>query len=167
MRQGADLKVKEKSTRRVIVANGHINRGEHTVDLPFDRLSPQAREGDTFTNFHESLMSVGKVNDDGNVSIFTKDDVTVYNEEDVLITCKGTPILVGTRDNNGRYRIPLDQSRQGQWRPLVPSKSECLRLYQANSVYDLPSTEQSNGCMPSADTPSNPPGSKQSKQATS
>ena len=68
MRQEADLKTKGKSSKRVIVADGRFNQAEHTVDLPFDRLSPQAREGDTFMNFKESLMSVGKVNNDGNVS---------------------------------------------------------------------------------------------------
>ena len=126
----------------MIVADGTINQGEHEVDLPFDGLSVNARKGDTFKRFKESLMSVGKVNDDGNISIFTKDDVTVYKEEDVLITCKGQPILVGVRDDQGRYRIPLDQQRQGQWRPRVPTKTESLHLAQANSVYNLPSIEQ-------------------------
>ena len=45
-----------------------------------------------------SLMSVGKTADDGNVSIFTKKDVKLYKEEDVLITCRGKPILIGIRD---------------------------------------------------------------------
>ena len=40
-------------------------------------------------------MSVGKTADDGNLSIFTKDGVTIYKEEDVLITCKKNPILIG------------------------------------------------------------------------
>ena len=43
-------------------------------------------------------MSVGKTADDGNVSIFTKDGVTVYKEEDVLITCHRKLILVDKRD---------------------------------------------------------------------
>ena len=85
----------------MIVADGTVNQGEHKVDLPFDGLSANARKGDTFMRFKESLMSVGKVNDDGNISICTKDDVTVYKEEDVLITCKGQPILVGVRDDQG------------------------------------------------------------------
>jgi hypothetical protein len=28
-------------------------------------------------------------------------------EEDVLITCKGEPILIGIRDNQGQYQTPL------------------------------------------------------------
>jgi hypothetical protein len=54
-------------------------------------------------------MSVGKTSDDGTISAFTKDGVTVYKEEDMLITCKGEPILIGVRDMNSRYRIPLVQ----------------------------------------------------------
>ena len=131
-----------KSTKRVLVADGNVNHGEHEVELPFEGLSTQAKTGDTFDRFRESLMSVGKVNDDGNVSIFTKDDVTVYKEEDVLITCKGKPILIGIRDERGRYRIPLDQRRKGRWRPRIPTQAESIKLAQANSVYDLPSTEQ-------------------------
>jgi hypothetical protein len=40
-------------------------------------------------------MSVGKTADDGNIYIFTKEGVSVYKEEDVLITCKGKAILIG------------------------------------------------------------------------
>ena len=43
-------------------------------------------------------MSVGKTADDGNVSIFIKEDVKVYKEDDVPITCRGKPILIGKRD---------------------------------------------------------------------
>ncbi len=75
-------------------------------------------------------MSVGKIADDGTVSVFTKEGVSVFKEEDVLITCKGEPILIGVRDSHGRYRIPLIQQR-GQW----PIKQARKALRQANSVY--------------------------------
>ncbi len=54
-------------------------------------------------------MSVGKTADDGTISIFTKDGVTIHNETDVLITCKGEPKLIGVRNEQERYRIPLIQ----------------------------------------------------------
>ena len=66
-------------------------------------------------------MSVGKTADDGTVSVFTKEGVNVFKEEDVLITCKGEPILIGIRDSHDRYRIPLMQQRE-QWQPRRPSK---------------------------------------------
>ena len=91
-------------------------------------------------------MNVGKTSDDGNISVFTKDGVSVYNEEVVLITCKTKPILVGKRDKRGRYRIPLTHQK-GQWQPQVPNKRTRPHLQQATSVYDLPSTEDAVKCM--------------------
>ena len=110
-----------KSGRRVGVANGGASKGKFVTRLPLPQLSPKAAEADTFNEFKTSLMSVGKTADDGNVSVFTKEDVKVYKEEDILITCKGEPILVGRRDEKGRYRIPLIQQR-GQWQPKKPTK---------------------------------------------
>jgi hypothetical protein len=43
-------------------------------------------------------MSMGKTSDDSTVSVFTKEGVNVFKEEDVFITCKGEPILIGIRD---------------------------------------------------------------------
>jgi hypothetical protein len=83
-------------------------------------------------------MSVGKTLDNGTVSAITKEGVNVFKEEDVLITCKGKPILIGIRDNQGRYQIPLMQ-QWGHWQPQRPSKKA---LHQANSIYNLPLTEQ-------------------------
>jgi hypothetical protein len=86
-------------------------------------------------------MSVGKTANEGTVSVFTKDGVNVFKEEDILITCKGKPILIGVRDGHGQYQILLMQQR-GQWQPRRPSKQARKALQQANSVYDLPPTKQ-------------------------
>jgi hypothetical protein len=86
-------------------------------------------------------MSMGKMANDSTVSVFTKDGVNVFKEEDVLITCKGEPILIGVRDSHGQYQIPLMQQR-GQWQLRRPFKQVRKALRQANSVYDLPSTKQ-------------------------
>eukprot|EP00956_Cyclotella_meneghiniana_P036454 scaffold125927_cov79-Cyclotella_meneghiniana.AAC.1 len=67
--------------------------------------------------------------------------VSVHKEEDVLITVKNEPLLIGVRDEQGRYRIPLQQHK-GQWTPRHASKKARQTLRKANSVYDLPSTEQ-------------------------
>jgi hypothetical protein len=45
------------------------------------------------------------------------------------------------QDERGQYQILLLQ-QQGQWQPRHPSKQGRKALQQANSVYDLPSTEQ-------------------------
>ena len=110
-RKAAGLPILKRSTKRVGVANGGTSQAKHVTKLPFTNLSSKANQADTFEDFPTSLMSVGKTADDGTISIFTKDDVTVHKEHDVLITCKGTPILIGIRDAHGRYRIPLIQQK--------------------------------------------------------
>jgi hypothetical protein len=123
------------------VANGGTSQAQHVTQLPFHKLSAQARQEDTFQNFRTLLMSMGKTSNNGTILVFTKTGVTVFKEEDVLITCKGKPILIGVRDGRGPYQIPLMQQR-GQWQPRHPSKQARKALQQANSVYDLPSFEQ-------------------------
>jgi hypothetical protein len=59
----------------------------------------------------------------------------------VLITRKGHPLLIGTHDNAGRYRILLVQHR-GQCYPHKPSKKAKGILRRANSICDLPFTEE-------------------------
>jgi hypothetical protein len=128
-------------SKQVAVANGATSRGKNVTQLPFPTLSARARTADTFCEFPTLLMSVRKVADDGNVSIFTKDGVTIHNEQDVLITCQGEPLFIDVRDQHGRYRISLTQHRD-QWQPQKPLKKAKQALRQANSVYDLPSIEQ-------------------------
>jgi hypothetical protein len=140
-RRKAGLPIIQKSTRRVGVANGGVSQAKFVTQLPFKALSAQATQVDTFQDFPSSLMNMGKTANDGTISIFTKDGVTVHKERDVLITCKGEPILIGVRNEQGRNQIPLIQQR-GQWQPRQPSKQAQKFLRQANSIYDLPSTEQ-------------------------
>ena len=80
---------------------------------------------------------MGKTADDGNMSIFTKDGVKVYKEEDVLIKCQINTILIGKRDERGRYRIPLTQDH-GQWQLHRPKKAARRKIQLAHSVYNLP-----------------------------
>ena len=84
---------------------------------------------------------MGKTADDGNMSIFTKDGVKVYKEEDVLIKCQINTILIGKQDERGQYRIPLTQAH-GQCQPHNPTRKSKKDLQQANSVYNLPYTEE-------------------------
>jgi hypothetical protein len=119
----------------------HKQCKKYVTQLPFRQHSAQSRQADRFQDFPNSLMSVGKTADKGTVSVFTKDGINVFKEEDVLITCKGKPILIGVRDGHGRYQIPLMQ-QLGQWQLRRPSKQARKALQQANSIYNLPSTKQ-------------------------
>ena len=140
-RQEAAMPIIGDSTKIVGVANQGSSKGKHKTKLNFKDLSDRAREADTFEDFKNSLLSVGRLADDGLISIFTKDGTAVFKEEDVLITCRGKPIIVGKRDNSGRYRVPLVQ-QQGRWAPKRPNRRTVSCLEDANSVYDLPSVEE-------------------------
>ena len=89
--------------KKVNVANGETCKAKFTTQLPFQTMSTSARTANTFTEFRHSLMSVVKTADNGTISIFTKSGVTVHKEQDVLIRMKGKPILIGVRDDQGRY----------------------------------------------------------------
>jgi hypothetical protein len=98
------------------VANAGTSEAQHVTRLPFHKLSALARQVDTFQDFLMLLMSMGKTSNNGTISVFTKTGVTVFKEEDVLITCKGKPILIGMQDGRGQCQIPLMQ-QWGQWQP--------------------------------------------------
>ena len=140
-RIGLGFPILRPSHKRVAVANGGTRRDKYVTHLPFPQLSTATSEADTFEEFPSSLMSVGKTSDDGNVSIFTDEKLQVYKEADVLITCRGKSILVGKRDERGHYRILLMQTR-GQWQPQNPRKKSKKFFQEANSVCDLPTTEE-------------------------
>ncbi len=161
----AGLPIIQKSTGRVGVANGGVSQAKFVTQLPFKDLSAKPKQADTFQDFPSSLMSIGKTSNNGTISIFTKNGATVHKETDVLIICKGKPILIGVGDEQGRYQIPLIQCR-GQWQPQQTSKQARKCLRPANSIYDYksvcarptasmiyhPQNRPSNGCMRYADT---------------
>jgi len=107
----------------------------------FHNFHPSATNANFFPDFPQSLMSISKTCDDSTISIFIQDGVLVHAIRDILITCKGAPLLIGTQDEHGWYCIPLVQHR-GHWQPQNPSSKACHALCRANSVYDLPTTEQ-------------------------
>ena len=118
------------SSKQVGVANGGTSKGKYVTQLPFQQLSRKAAEADTFDDFPTSLLRVGKLADNGNVSIFTKDGVSFYKDEDVLITCKGDAILIGKRDERGRYRI--------RWSNTAANGSRGNQPNEPRNSYDRP-----------------------------
>ena len=59
------------------MANGETNKGRHITSLPFPQLSEETTEIDTFDELKTLLVSVGKITDDGSVSIFTTEEVKI------------------------------------------------------------------------------------------
>ena len=80
-REAARLPILRPSTKFVMAANGEKNKSQHVTSLPFPSLSLKARQVDTFKKLPTSLMSDRKTANDGKISIFTKDGVTVPNKK--------------------------------------------------------------------------------------
>ena len=59
-RKQAGLPIIRRSIKRVDVTNGGTSTGKYVTKLPFQHLSDQAAEADTFDDFPSSLLSVGK-----------------------------------------------------------------------------------------------------------
>ena len=72
-------------------------------------------------------MSLVKTADDGNVSIFTKEGVTVYKGKDALLICQRNPNNIVKRYEHGSYRIPLNQDH-GQWQQHRPTEEVKRKL---------------------------------------
>ena len=66
------------SAKKLGVANGGACNGKYVTKISLPQLSNRATEADTLEEFTASLMSVFKTADNGNMSIFTKEGVTVY-----------------------------------------------------------------------------------------
>ncbi|KAL7484776.1 hypothetical protein ACHAW6_010408 [Cyclotella cf. meneghiniana] len=126
----------------LLTSNPHgSSTATNVTKLTFHALSLAAAQANLFDNFPTSLTSVRKTADDGMISIFTKAGITVHNENDVLITCRGEPILIGVHNSQGCYDIPLVQ-QHGQWQPQLPCKHVTKALRQAISIFNLPSIKQ-------------------------
>jgi hypothetical protein len=89
------LPILRPSTQQVGVANGSTSNAKYITKPPFQKLSAQLKQADSFQDFSTSLMSMGKTSDYGTVLVFTKEGVNVFKDEDVLNICKGEPILIG------------------------------------------------------------------------
>ncbi len=138
-----NMPILRPSSKRVAVANGGVETGINRTVLPLpDSIPFKTREGDSFSSFTNTLISVGRMADAGFTSIFNKDGVQVVKDEDVLLTLKGKPVMIGIRDNNGRFKIPLVAHKNGVYKPRIPTKSDVSSMAQANNVYDLPSVEE-------------------------
>eukprot|EP00804_Cyclotella_cryptica_P011508 CCRYP_017067-RA/>CCRYP_017067-RA protein AED:0.60 eAED:0.30 QI:0/0/0/0.5/0/0.5/2/0/565 len=107
----AGLPILRPSSRQVGVANGGTSKAPYVSRLPFPQLSINAALADSFDDFPQSLMSIGKTCDNGTVAIFPQTGVTVHKDTEILITCRGEPLLIGARDEHGCYRILLAQHK--------------------------------------------------------
>ena len=137
VRPEEDLSITGLSNKIVNLPDGSTIQATHTATLPFDALSPQARQADVLPGLRpNSLVSVGKLADANYTTIFHPKGkgVTVHHNNSVRLKLLRKPVLQGWRDSNGLWRLSRDQSKQ------LPAKKKANE--QAANVYSLPSIEQ-------------------------
>jgi hypothetical protein len=144
----AGLPILRPSTRKDGVANGGTSKAKYVTQLQFWQLSDQSRQADTFQDFPNSLMSVGKTANKGTVSVFTKDGINVFKEEDVLITCKGklSSLELEIVIDNTKYRW-CNNGDSGN-RGVHPNKQGKHSDKPTASTISRQPNKPSNGCMP-------------------
>ena len=92
------MQILQWSTKQISMAKTGTSKGKWETTLPLPQPSKEAAKANSFSIFSTSLMNVGKTNNNGNISIFTKNGVMVHKREYVLIMCKEVPILIGVHD---------------------------------------------------------------------
>ena len=140
-RKIAGLPILWHLTKRVRVANGSTSSGTFVTKLHFLKLSAQAVETDTFQEFPTSLMSVGKTANDGKISIFTKTASQCTKNKMCWSHAKTPPSSLENTMSKDAIAIYWSNNEDNGNRANQPKKSKKY-LREANSVYNLTSTEQ-------------------------
>jgi hypothetical protein len=116
-------KVESRTPLTVRLPNGATMESSHTADLDIPKLNAAASKAHVFPGMtYHSLLSVGKLCDEGYIVTFQRDTVTICNSE-------SSKLLSGPRDaTTGLWRINLKQTNKHIPNPI------------ANNVYELRNT---------------------------
>ncbi len=110
-------------------ASRHSMKASSKGHLPFN-LPAQATECHCVPKLHTPLLSIGQACDAHCTAIFTSDQMHLLHNKDVDITMKATPILTGTRTNNGLWMVPVTTKPK-------PTTHLCNSAYTQRNTKDL------------------------------
>ena len=137
----------EESPKTFLNANGTESKAGKKAVLPFKMRMPAINADMVPDLAKNSLLSTGKLADAEYATLFTKDEVTVFDTEAAKFQVEGKVVLRGWRcEDTGLWRIPLqDQvtNRNTDTALLSQEASDILsnKVEFINNVYELPSTE--------------------------
>eukprot|EP00804_Cyclotella_cryptica_P012279 CCRYP_013859-RA/>CCRYP_013859-RA protein AED:0.31 eAED:0.31 QI:0/0/0/0.8/0.25/0.2/5/0/913 len=166
-RLAAGLPNLRPSSQQVGIANGSTSTARYVSQLPFPQLSPNAVLADSFVDFLQSLMSVGKTCDDG----------TVASSLSPVSPSTKTPTCSSLSNANPSSSVPTTHmdatashspnTKDDGNRGTLPRRHDKPSAKPTAYTTSHPPNKPSDGCTRCVDTPSSPPGSKPSKPATS
>ena len=146
--------LRENSKKKFYNANGTISNAGKKAQLKYDIRHP-ASDADIVPELAlNSLLSTSKLADANYITIFTKDEVQVFDAETTKFNIEGNAIMQGWRCPETRlWRVPLcsDWSNINTDTTLLSTKATDIILNKrqlndtmefANSSYELPNLEQ-------------------------
>jgi hypothetical protein len=95
------------SNKVFILPGGQALTSSEMATYPFNLRAPAADVHITPGITSNSLLSTGKCADADYITVFDKQQVNVYDVNDVTISVSRGALLRGWRDDNGLWRIPL------------------------------------------------------------
>ena len=121
------------STKQVFLPDGSTIRGSVKATLPFHTLPKRAKEVDVLPRLQQSLLSVGKLADEGYTTVFHPRDrgVTIHKEGTLTLTPTAPAEIQGWRANTGLWEVGVNNEKR---------KSSTLTEESAQNVHSLPST---------------------------
>jgi hypothetical protein len=144
----------EQSPKVFINANGTTSRAGNKAKLLYD-LRATAIEADMVPNLAmNSLLSTGKMADANYVTVFTQDEVKVFDAETAPFQMEGCMVMQGWRCPKTKlWRVPLkpDWTNENTETTLLSKEATQIVLSKrekfdpmefTNSVYELPNQEQ-------------------------
>ena len=126
---------------KVLLPNGDTMQSTHTTTLPIN-LPQSARTAHVFPSLASgSLLSVGKLCDEGCTAVFTKKKLEIHKNKNISIKTTKPALLTGSRDPPYQqlWNIQLSQPTPIQ-KKAIPTRATILAALPAlNSVIHTPS----------------------------
>jgi hypothetical protein len=143
----------EPSTKVFYNANGTLSRAGNKATLRYNLRNP-ANEADMVPSLSmNSLMSTSKLADANYITVFTKEEVQVFDAEAAKFNVEGHVVMKGWRCPITKlWRVPLTPNLSNintdtglmseQATEIIMKQRSNKNEEQLNSVYELPNTEQ-------------------------
>ena len=98
------------STKQVFLPDGSTIRGSVKATLPFHTLPERAKEVDVLPRLQQSLLSVGKLADEGYTTVFHPRDrgVTIHKEGTLTLTPTAPAEIQGWRAKTGLWEVGVN-----------------------------------------------------------
>jgi hypothetical protein len=144
----------ERSPKTFINANGTASQAGNKAKLLYDLREP-ANDVDMVPNLAmNSLLSTSKLADASYVTVFTKDEVKVFDTETAPFKMEGKVVMQGWRCPRTKlWRVPLTPSWTNEntettllsleaTKIMLEKREKRYPMEFVNSVYELPNQEQ-------------------------